>query len=322
MSAPEDPRIWQGIRAHLDELGSVANAPPIGILLDRRRSRRPLRAVAGLAGAGAIVLAIGLLLPALRAVTAPIVGATPTSASGPATPAASPTASPLDWAKLIGHAYVVIAATEDGHPLTLVPEARPSLGLDASRFGASTGCNGMGGTYQILDGRLVTADGYMTLRGCTGALGRQEGWYIAFLQSSPTITRVDATGLVLTSGGTVVTYVDDPLGSLTPARELTWVAVTGPAGFLPPEDLILEMADMAWYGYGGVVSVPTSGSTEVRLVGRETCRTYAEFVSKSGSKTVIRFSKDGQVEIEDWTGRNIDAGPALAHRQMSDCPVT
>ena len=86
MTAPEDPRIWQGIRTHLDELGSVAPVPPIGIVLDRPRSRVSLRTFTGLAGAAGILLAIGLLLPGWLGVNAPITGSTPTSSSAPATP--------------------------------------------------------------------------------------------------------------------------------------------------------------------------------------------------------------------------------------------
>lgn len=319
MSTPEDPRIWHGLRAHLDELGSLPTVPPIGSILDRRPSRRSFRAVVGLAGAGAIALAIALLLPGLRAGPAPIAGATPGSSSAPATQAALPTAAPVDAAELIGYSYVATEVTEHGQPLAIVADTQLVLGFgDASQFGASAGCNGMGGDYHIQDGRLVTANVYMTLKGCLGALGRQESWYYTFLQSSPTISRA-TTGLLLTSSNTVVTYVE---GSAKPAHDLTWVAVTGPADSRPPEDLVLEIGGMAWDGYGGVVSLPTSGATEVRLLGRETCRTYAKFVAKSGSSTVIRFSKDGQVAIEDWTGRGTDAGPALAHRQLSDCPET
>jgi heat shock protein HslJ len=321
MSAPEDPRIWQGLRAHLDELGSVANVPPIGVILDRGRSRRSHRVAAGLAGVGAIVLAIGLLLPALRAVTTPMTGATPRSSSAQPTSAAVPTSVPVDLAELIGHTYVATDVTENGQPIAIVPETQLQLGFGASQFGADAGCNHLGGDYQIRDGRLIISNGQMTAIGCLGELGRQEGWYYTFLQSSPTIS-MDSTGIVLTNGDTVVTFVDEVFASPMPTRDVTWVAVIGPADARPPEDLVLEIGGMAWDGYGGVVSLPTSGSTEVRLLGRETCRTYAKFVAKSGSMSVIRFSKDGQVTIEDVTGRGIEAGPALAHRQLSDCPDT
>jgi hypothetical protein len=95
MNAPEDPRIWQGIRTHLDELGSVAAVPPIGLVLDRPRSRPSFRTVTGLAGAAGMLLALGLLLPGWLGVKAPITGATPTSSSAPAT-SPGPSASALE----------------------------------------------------------------------------------------------------------------------------------------------------------------------------------------------------------------------------------
>jgi heat shock protein HslJ len=318
MSAPDDPRIWQGLRAHLDELGSLPTVPPLGTILARRPPRRWFQAVAGLAGASAIVLAIGFVLQSVRPVNGPISGATAGSSLAPAT---SPGAA-IDPADLVGHAFVAIDVTEDGQSIGIVPETRIGIGFsDASHFGASAGCNGMGGVYEIRDHRLVTADVYMTMKGCLGELGQQESRFYTFLLSSPTISG-DATRLVLTSGDTVMAFVDESLAPAAPARMLTWVAVRGPADSLPPEDLVLEIGGMAWYGYGGVVSLPTTRSTEVRLVGEDTCRTYANFLATSGSSTVIRFSADGQIAIEDWTDRGVDAGPALAHRQMSDCPVT
>lgn len=209
MSAPEDPRIWQGLRAHLDALGSVAAVPQIGSILDRPRSRRPWRAAVGLAGAGAIVLAIGLLLPALRPVTAPITGATRPSSSAPSTPAELPTAAPVDWAELIGHRYVAIAITENGQPVAIVPETQLRLGFgDASKFGASGGCNPLVGDYQIRDGRLMIANGHMTLKGCLDPLAGQESRFYMLLRSSPTISR-DTAGLVLSTGDVVITFVEE-----------------------------------------------------------------------------------------------------------------
>lgn len=221
MSTPEDPRIWHGLRAHLDDLASVATVPPIGSILDRRRSRRPLRAAVGLAGAGAIVVAIGLLLPALRPVTAPITGATPPSSSAPATAAALPTAVPVNAAELIGHSYLAINVTEQGEPFASVAEARLELQFDgAAQFFAGAGCNGMGGDYQVVDGRLVLTNTVVPLRACVGPGMRDEGWYYTFLQSSPTIIR-DTTGLVLTSGETVVTYRDETAGASPAPSEST-----------------------------------------------------------------------------------------------------
>lgn len=205
MNAPEDPRIWQGLRAHLDQLGSLPIVPPIGSVLEPRRSGRLFRAIPGIAGAGAIGLAVGLLLPGLLVMT----GVTPTSSSAPATADALRTATQVDSANLIGHTYVATDVTENGVPIAIVPETRILLSFgDASHFGASGGCNAIGGDYEIRDGRLMTANVRLTLKGCLGERGQQEGMFITFLQSSPAISR-DTMGLVLSTGDVVITFVDE-----------------------------------------------------------------------------------------------------------------
>jgi hypothetical protein len=100
-----------------------------------------------------------------------------------------------------------------------------------------------------------------------------------------------------------------------------WVAVTGPANSEAPEDLVLEIGDTAWFGYGGVVSVETQSALGVRLVGRESCRSYASFEAPAGTMWVIRFADDGTAGVEDWTGQGMDSGPALGEREPSACPA-
>lgn len=100
----------------------------------------------------------------------------------------------------------------------------------------------------------------------------------------------------------------------------TWIAVTGPAGSEGPEDLVLEIGDTAWFGYGGVVSVEAAGALDVRLVGRDSCRSYANFSAPAATMWVIRFAEDESVRIEDWTGKAMDTGPALGEREPSGCP--
>lgn len=209
MTTPEDPRIWQGIRSHLHELGSVATVPPIRGVLERPRSSRMVRAVAGVAGAGALMVAVGLLLPGLLVVSAPMTGAAPTSSSPPATADALQTAVPVDVAGLIGHTFVATDVTENGQSIAIVADTRIVISFgDAMHFGASGGCNPIGGDYEIRDGRLMTANLRLTLKGCLGKRGQQEGMFITFLQSSPAISG-DTMGLVLSSGAVVITFVDE-----------------------------------------------------------------------------------------------------------------
>ena len=104
-----------------------------------------------------------------------------------------------------------------------------------------------------------------------------------------------------------------------PPTGMTWIAVTGPADSVAQEELVLETSNRAWFGYGGVIGIEAATSLPVRLVGRESCRIYASFSAASGTRWVIRFAQDGSASVEDWTGREMDAGPALAERPASGC---
>jgi heat shock protein HslJ len=121
-----------------------------------------------------------------------------------------PSATTVDAAELVGHAYVAIDVTEEGEPFASIAEARLELQFDGgAHFFAGAGCNGMGGDYQVVDGRLVLTNTVVPLRACVGPGMRYEAWYYTFLQSSPTIGR-NNTGLLLISGETVVTYRNEP----------------------------------------------------------------------------------------------------------------
>ncbi len=99
-----------------------------------------------------------------------------------------------------------------------------------------------------------------------------------------------------------------------------WVAVHGPAGWSPREELVLQVGPTSWGGYGGVVSVSSAGPAQVRLVGRESCHVYADFVAPVGTMWVIRFVPDGSTRIEDWSARGMDSGPALRPAAPAECP--
>ena len=100
-----------------------------------------------------------------------------------------------------------------------------------------------------------------------------------------------------------------------------WVAVHGPMDGEPPEELVLEIGATAWAGYGGVASVESAEPLRVRVVGRASCRSYADFVAPADSNWVVRFAADGSVRVEDWTRRGMDAGPAVPEKAPSGCPA-
>ncbi len=110
-----------------------------------------------------------------------------------------------------------------------------------------------------------------------------------------------------------------PVASDSPRQ--VWVAVLGTAS-QPPEPMQLRIDEQAWDGYGGVVSLETSGPVAVRLIGDQTCREYANFTAEAGTNWVVRFAADESVAIEDWTGRSMDAGPALGEREPRECQAT
>lgn len=114
----------------------------------------------------------------------------------------------------------------------------------------------------------------------------------------------------------------EPFASATPTANagglLTWVGVFGPRDSTAPGDLVLEIGNTAWNGYGGVVSVASDRVLLVRLVERRSCRVYAAFAAPAGSLWVIRFSSTGWVTVTPVD--DIEAGPGLGERAPSGCP--
>jgi hypothetical protein len=291
MSAPEDPRIWQGLRAHLDELGSLPAPPSIGVAIDRPRHRRPSPGLVGLVGSGALLLVIGLFLAAKRPVTTPIAGATPPPSISLAATAA---AAPVDMGQLIGRSYVAISASRGGEPIALVPDAPLALGFtDTSHFGASFGCNGGGGDYEIRDGRLVTADVYMTAMGCLGARGELESWYYQFLLSGPVISR-EGSGFVLTSGDVVVTY-----GDTSPKIETDCPGGSVAVGSPPesPEFLAVVRAVHRDPDNFGEIYVDPTGIVVIQYVGDNAGRPAVEEEIPGDMEVVWRQVRHSRTEL-------------------------
>lgn len=98
---------------------------------------------------------------------------------------------------------------------------------------------------------------------------------------------------------------------------LTWVGVFGPRDSTAPGDLVLEIGNTAWNGYGGVVSVASDRVLLVRLVERRSCLVYAAFAAPAGSVWVIRFLPTGWVTVTQVD--DIEAGPGLGERAPSGC---
>lgn len=146
-----------------------------------------------------------------------------------------------DGGAALAPAYVSVEVTEAGQPRPLVTGTAISLRFDAGRIGASLGCNQLGGPYELDGDRLLVEDLSMTEMGCDPDRHAQDEWFAGLLQSAPTLV-VDGDTMTLTSGETVVRFVDREVAE--PDRELvgtTW-EVDGFADGQDPDDAAMSVA--------------------------------------------------------------------------------
>ena len=135
--------------------------------------------------------------------------------------------------QLADHAYLSIAATENGAPKPLVGGTRIRLDFEAGSLSANAGCNTMGASYRVDGGRLVLGDGMgMTAMGCDPALQAQDEWLSGVLTSTPTV-RLAGNTLTLEGPTAAIQLVDRAVAE--PDRNLvgtTWTVesvITGDA---------------------------------------------------------------------------------------------
>lgn len=137
--------------------------------------------------------------------------------------------------------YTSVEVTEAGAPRPLVAGTAIALRFDEGRVGASLGCNQLGGPYELDGDRLLVEDLSMTEMGCDPERHAQDEWFAGLLQSEPTVV-VDGDTMTLTSGETVVRFVDREVAE--PDRELvgtTW-EVDGFADGQDPDDAAMSVA--------------------------------------------------------------------------------
>lgn len=103
--------------------------------------------------------------------------------------------------------FLSVNVTDGGQARPLAAGTRIRLTFSGANLGASAGCNSIGGTYRIQDGRLVFEGGGMTEMACDPDRDQQDQWLIALLGSQPTI-RLTGNDLALTSGSVVVQLLD------------------------------------------------------------------------------------------------------------------
>jgi len=127
-----------------------------------------------------------------------------------------------------GHEYLAQAVT--GHDLVEGTELRLSFD-DDGRLSASAGCNTLGGTWAIDDGRLSVGDLFTTEMGCDGPRHAQDEWLGGLLSAGPTVT-LDGDRLTLATDEATIELLD--VEQAEPDRALegtTWEV----AGFFDEE---------------------------------------------------------------------------------------
>ena len=78
---------------------------------------------------------------------------------------------------------------------TLVPQTQVQLSFKDGKVGASAGCNGMGGEYEVGGGTLKVDSLAMTEMGCDPPRHEQDTWLSQLLTGRPTI-QLDGDTLV------------------------------------------------------------------------------------------------------------------------------
>lgn len=142
-----------------------------------------------------IVLALTLLLLFVPLALAGC-GSGDESTDAGAESSGAPAAADLD-----GRTFASTAVA--GHEL--VPGTQVVLRFDGGTLGAQAGCNSLGGSYAIEDGRLRwTGEPTQTMIGCEPALQRQDEWLSELLRGGVELAADGADGLRLTRGAVVL----------------------------------------------------------------------------------------------------------------------
>lgn len=199
--------------------------------------------------------------------------------------------------------YLSVEVTEAGAPRPLVEGTAISLRFDDGRVGASLGCNQLGARYELDGDRLVVEELSTTEMGCDPERHAQDEWFAGILQSEPTVV-VDGDTMTLTSGETVVRFVDREVAE--PDRELvgtTW-EVDGFADGQEPDDAAMSMA----VDEPGIVRFEESGF----VTGDDGCNGFGFGETDGEVGEGLRYEIDGeQVVLSGAPVRELQACPDL-----------
>lgn len=159
--------------------------------------------------------------------------------AGSADSTAEPPAGGADPGNLAGRTFVSTAITGRD----LVPGSQVRLSFEVGRIGAQAGCNSMGGSVAIVDGRLVLADLATTEMACDPALMDQDAWLADFLAGA-SITLAGDT-LTLASDAVTLTLLDreaaDPDRPLVGTRWIVDGLVSGESVSSVPAGIVASL---------------------------------------------------------------------------------
>jgi heat shock protein HslJ len=94
--------------------------------------------------------------------------------------------------------WQLLSGTNQGQPIPTIEGAAPTLHIDGSTIGGSSGCNIYGGTIEIHGSTVTISVGSMTEMACDEPRMALEG---AFLAALPRVTTATRTGDALTLSG-------------------------------------------------------------------------------------------------------------------------
>jgi heat shock protein HslJ len=160
-------------------------------------------------------------------------------AAGPTDGSDEPPPAGADPGNLAGRTFLSTAITGRD----LVPGSQVRLSFEVGRIGAQAGCNSMGGSVAIVDGRLVLADLATTEMACDPALMDQDTWLADFLDGAA-ITLAGDT-LTLAKDAVTLTLLDgevaDPDRPLVGTRWIVDGLVSGEAVSSVPAGVVASL---------------------------------------------------------------------------------
>jgi heat shock protein HslJ len=134
-----------------------------------------------------------------------------------------------------------LSTTVVGHDL--VPGSTVRLTFQGDQLGINAGCNHMGGTYSIVDGKLTTGQMAMTDMACEEPLMAQDTWVAAFVGGAAVTLKGDT--LTLQHADVTMTLTDrvvaDPDRPLEGTRWVVDGIVTGDAVSSVPAGVIASI---------------------------------------------------------------------------------